>query len=82
MQSTLRNWSLIAILGGVLIAVAAIGCQTSVGGQTYPSAYYLHDDVEYHPAGPESPLSNQIQALEEHKLEQQALQQGLDLNAP
>ena len=29
------------------------GCQTTVGGQTLPSGYYLRDDVQYHPAGPE-----------------------------
>ncbi len=82
MQLTLRNWSRLALLGGALLSVTATGCQTTVGGQTLPSGYYLRDDVQFFPAGPEFLLSNQVQALEEHKLEQEALQQGLDPNAP
>jgi len=33
------------------------GCQTSIGGQTLPSAYYLRDDVQYHTKGPEFKLA-------------------------
>ena len=82
MQNLFRNWSRLALLGGALISVAATGCQTTVGGQTLPSGYYLNDDVQFFPAGPDYLLSNQVQALEEHKLEQEALLQGLDPNAP
>lgn len=54
------------------------GCfQTTVGGQTLPSAYYLDDDVQYFPAGPETKLSNQIRALERYKAEQAELEAGL-----
>ena len=48
--------------GGVLS-----GCQTVMGGQTLPSAYYLRDDVQYHPAGPEFKLPNTVRALEDYR---------------
>lgn len=47
-----------------------VGCQTTVGGQTLPSPYYLKDDVQYFPAGPEVVLTNTIQAMEQYKLDQ------------
>ncbi len=58
--------------------IAAVGCQTTVGGQVLPSGYYLKDDVQYFPAGPEFKLSNQVQALEEYKLERERLREGID----
>ncbi|MFZ4731927.1 MAG: hypothetical protein ACOYK7_05235 [Pirellulales bacterium] len=48
------------------LAVAATtltGCQVDVGGQTLPSAYYLQDDIQYFPAGPEFKLSKEAAAL-------------------
>ena len=74
--------SLAGLLGCAFVAMAATGCQTTVGGQTLPSAYYLKDDVQYFPAGPEFLLSKQVQALEKYKVEQQALEDGLDVNSP
>ena len=46
------------IVGGVLAvtALASTGCQVDVAGQTLPSPYYLSDDVQYFPAGPEFKL--------------------------
>ena len=43
------------------------GCQAHINGQTLPSAYYLRDDIQYFPAGPEFQLTNQKQALEEYR---------------
>ena len=60
---------------------SAVGCQTTVGGQTLPSPTYLSDDVQYFPAGPEFKLSNQVQAMEEYKLEREKLRAGLDDDA-
>lgn len=60
------------------LMLAATGCQTTVGGQTLPSPSYLKDDVQYFPAGPEFKLSNQVQALEQYKLEREKLRAGLD----
>jgi len=51
----------------LLVAAAAVtfqtGCQVDVGGQTLPSAYYLQDDIQYFPAGPEFKLSKEAAAL-------------------
>jgi hypothetical protein len=61
----------------LLATLSSVGClQTNIGGQTLPSAYYLDDDVQYFPMGPETKLSNQIRALERYKVEQQATQAG------
>ena len=65
-------------LGGLLLTGCLLslglctGCQTTIGGQTLPSAYYLTDDVQYYPEGPEFILSNQVQALEQYKLQREA----------
>jgi hypothetical protein len=56
-------------LRGMLAALAlvgclgATGCQVDVGGQTLPSPYYLTDDVQYFPAGPEFVLSREAAAM-------------------
>jgi hypothetical protein len=73
---------LAVLSGGALSLLAAVGCQSSIGGQTLPSAYYLRDDVQYFPAGPEFLLSNQERVLEEYRLEQQAMNQGLQGPTP
>lgn len=77
--SRLTQWTRVALCSGAMLSLCATGCmlQTTVGGQTLPSAYYLRDDVQYFPAGPEFRLTNQVRALEEYKLNQQAAQQGI-----
>ena len=50
-------------------AVTLTGCQVDVGGQTLPSAYYLQDDIQYFPAGPEFKLSKETAALKAAKKE-------------
>ena len=67
-------WMVLAFAG--LMPLATTGCQSTIAGQTLPSAYYLRDDVQYFPAGPEFKLTNQVQAIEQYKLEQQALDEG------
>ena len=54
----------------VLASVAATGCQVDIGGQTLPSPYYLTDDVQYFPAGPEFKLSREAAAMKEQKAQQ------------
>ena len=61
---------LAAFLGAGFVASTLTGCQTTVGGQTLPSAYFLEDDVQYFPAGPEFLLTNTKQAIEQYKLDQ------------
>lgn len=65
MTSKIKN----KLVGSVLIVaalfccVATTGCQVSVGGQTLPSAYYMNDDLQYFPKGPEFKLSREAAAL-------------------
>lgn len=82
--SRYTRWSRFALFMGGLLSLGSTGCmlQTTVGGQTLPSAYYLRDDVQYFPAGPEFRLSNEVRALEEYKLQRQAAQAGLAAPAP
>jgi hypothetical protein len=47
------------------------GMQTNMGGQTLPSGYYLRDDVQYFPHGPEEQLPNLKRALKQYNMEQQ-----------
>jgi hypothetical protein len=55
----------------LITVVCSAGCQTTVGGQTLPSATYLQDDVQYFPAGPQDKLFNERRALEQYKAGQQ-----------
>lgn len=56
------------VLAGVLgvVSLASTGCQVDVAGQTLPSPYYMSDDVQYFPAGPEFKLSNEAAAMREY----------------
>lgn|GEM_PF-287012 len=73
-----RTWAVSSrwLLGLCLTAnLASVGClQTTIGGQTLPSAYYLDDDVQYFPSGPETKLANQIRALERYRVEREGLE--------
>ena len=57
-----------------MILGMSTGCQVSLNGQTLPSPYYLQDDVQYFPAGPEFKLPREAAALRapaaEEKLKQ------------
>ena len=64
-----RNGSLAGVGRTALLLVvgcgglALTGCQVDVGGQTLPSPYYLQDDIQYFPAGPEFKLAKEAAAL-------------------
>ena len=57
------------LLSGTLLVggLMSTGCQSHVGGQTLPSPYYLTDDVQYFPAGPEFKLSREAAAMKAAK---------------
>lgn len=58
------------LCGTVALACLALsGCQVSVGGQTLPSGYFLRDDIQYFPKGPEFKLSREAAALKEARAE-------------
>ena len=58
---------LVATLG---LLVASSGCQTTIGGQTLPSAHYLRDDIQFFPAGDEFLLPETVRAHEEYRATQ------------
>ena len=58
---------------GVLSAVVLTGCQVDIGGQTMPSPYYISDDVQYFPPGPEFKLAREAAALREYAQEEQLM---------
>ena len=56
--------------GGIALATAAsTGCQIDVGGQTLPSGYYLDDDIQYFPPGPEFKLAKEAARMKEYAAE-------------
>lgn len=59
----------ILVACGALASLSLTGCQVDVGGQTLPSAYYLQDDIQYFPAGPEFKLSKEAAAQKAYKKE-------------
>jgi hypothetical protein len=63
-----------------LTACLSSGCQSTIGGQTLPSAYYLRDDIQYFPPGPENRLTNQRKAIADYNASKAQLQS--DLAAP
>jgi hypothetical protein len=81
-RNTISRWPMAFVfLGGLGLMAVSSGCQTTVGGQTLPSAYYLLDDVQYFPAGPEFVLTREVEEHENYRLRQQSIQQGIDPNA-
>lgn len=70
-----------ALTAGCGLLVSATGCQVDVGGQTLPSPYYMQDDVQYFPAGPEFVLQNEADALRAAR-DQAALAPGAVRPAP
>lgn len=50
-------------------AVTATGCQVSVSGQTLPSPYYMHDDVQYFAPGPEFKLTEEANMMKAYNAE-------------
>jgi hypothetical protein len=59
----------------LVAALGATGCQVDVGGQTLPSPYYTHDDVQYFPPGPEFKLSREAAVMKAYQADQQMAQQ-------
>jgi hypothetical protein len=72
--TSLRN--LVCGLGLALVAFSSTGCQGVYNGQTLPSAYYLTDDIQYFPPGPEFKLSREAAAMKAYKADLEA-QQGV-----
>ncbi len=72
MSQTKRSQAWKLAMLGILLAggfAPSVGCQVSVEGQTLPSPYYLMDDVQYFPAGPENKLANETNAINKARAE-------------
>lgn len=65
MLSQMKSRAPTILLAGALLlaSITSTGCQVSVGGQTLPSAYFLKDDIQYFPKGPEFKLTREAAAL-------------------
>ncbi len=61
---------LFAITSLTVACAASTGCQIDVGGQTLPSPYYIYDDIQYFPAGPEFKLTNEANAMKAAKAQE------------
>jgi hypothetical protein len=61
---TNRQPAAMIILAAAAFLGSSTGCQYSYNGQTLPSPYYLQDDVQYFPSGPEFKLPREAAALE------------------
>ena len=59
------------LLGLGVLPLAVTGCQSTVGGQTLPSANFLEDDIQFFPAGPEFQLSRQVEEIQRYNLERE-----------
>jgi hypothetical protein len=57
-----------------LVSLASTGCQVDVAGQTLPSPYYISDDIQYFPAGPEFKLANEAAAMKTYQAEAAGVQ--------
>jgi hypothetical protein len=65
-----RGWRGGWLALGLLGLLGLTGCQIDVGGQTLPSPWYLNDDVQYFPPGPQFPLSREAAAQKAVSVEQ------------
>lgn len=70
MNDTSRRLAVLSLL--VAGVATATGCQVSMNGQTLPSPYYLQDDVQYFPSGPEFKLPREAAALRAARAEEKA----------
>jgi len=63
-------WRLSLATMGICSLFSAVGCQVDIGGQTLPSAYYQHDDIQYFAPGPEFKLAREAAAQKAYSQDQ------------
>jgi len=68
MSNEMQVFAVVAV-GLAALLGSSSGCQVSVAGQTLPSPYYLDDDIQYFPTGPENKLANETAALKKAREE-------------
>jgi hypothetical protein len=62
----------LGLVGLSLAALGSTGCQGTYAGQTLPSGYYIQDDIQYFPPGPEFKLSREAAAQKQYKADLEA----------
>jgi len=68
-----KGWTHALICAVVLAAAAtSTGCQINTAGQTLPSPYYIHDDVQYFPPGPEMKLTEEANLMKAYNADREA----------
>ena len=74
-RKTFRCWK--KALWGVLLASSCglTGCMANYSGQNLPSGYYLSEQLQYYPPGPQFKLTEEANAQKAYR-ESQAQQQG------
>jgi hypothetical protein len=74
-QSNKTTCGKFALCGAALLACFGLtGCSADYNGQSLPSPYYLSDDIQYFPAGPEFKLTREAAAQKEYRDTQAARQ--------
>ena len=78
-MKTISSVWLRSILCGTVLALAlgSTGCNAVYNGQLLPSPWYLTDDIQYFPPGPEFKLSREAAAQKAYKADIEAQQKGL-----
>ena len=56
----MKRWHLVGTVGLGLMLGTVAGCQTWVGGATYPSGHYLEHPPQYIPPSPPFPLPREL----------------------
>lgn len=69
--SSLLSRTSLAVVA-LVVSANSTGCQIWEGGQTLPSGYYIHDDIQYFPPGPEFKLSREAAAQKAYKADVEA----------
>ena len=67
---------------GLCSLLSAVGCQVDVGGQTLPSAWYQHDDIQYFAPGPEFKLAREAAAQKAFSQDQALRGEGAVVPGP
>ena len=75
-NSLLRVRNLLCGVSLAAIAMCSTGCQGVYNGQTLPSPWYLSDDIQYFPPGPEFKLSREAAAMKAYKADLEAQRVG------
>ena len=63
-------------LGLAIFVLSSTGCQGVYNGQTLPSPWYIADDIQYFPPGPEFKLAREAAAQKAYKADLEAQQVG------